>query len=84
MVKRHWQVSGTPELTDHRGRRFRPTELEIVVIDGGISTTTVHGLLSGTHGPHGGRHTDRCWYGPWEWQIPPIPDWIEAATRDQP
>jgi hypothetical protein len=83
-VERRYQVVGAPEIVDHRGRRFRPTELEVVAIDGAIATTNVHGILAGAHGLYGSRHTDRRWYGPWEWQIPPIPDWIEAATRGQP
>ncbi|MFG1799333.1 hypothetical protein ACGFI4_04040 [Micromonospora carbonacea] len=81
-VDRRWQVSGAPDLTDYRGRAFRPTEVEVIVIDGAISTTTVHGILLGTNGPYGGRYTDARWYGPWEWQVPPLPEWIRDVAAD--
>lgn len=77
-VDRRWQVSDAPDLTDYRGRAFRPTEVEVIVIDGAISTTTVHG----TNGPYGGRYTDARWYGPWEWQVPPLPEWIRDVAAD--
>lgn len=85
-VDRRFYLTGAPELVDHQGRAFRPTELAVVTVDGAMSTTTAHGVLRGARGSYGARYTLFRWYGLWEWQrATPVPEWIrQVVEADQP